>query len=56
MPFPYEKYEIVAEPFSVYFSESQYSLVHLIIQSVQQAIHLHIVLDTTQGMIGNGHS
>ncbi len=37
MPFPYEKYEIVAEPFSVYFSESQDSLVHLIIQSVGQA-------------------
>jgi hypothetical protein len=37
MPFPYEKYKRVAEPFSVYYSESQDSLVHLIIQSVDQA-------------------
>ena len=37
MPFPYEKYERVAVPFSVYYSEGQDSLVHLIIQSVDQA-------------------
>ena len=37
MPFPYEKYEIETKPFSVYYSESQDSLVHLIIQSVDQA-------------------
>ena len=37
MLFPYEKYEIETEPFSVYYSESQDSLVHLIIQSVDQA-------------------
>jgi hypothetical protein len=37
MLFPFEKYERVAEPFSVYYSEGQDSLVHLIIQSVDQA-------------------
>jgi hypothetical protein len=37
MPFPFEKYERVAEPFSVYYSEGQDSLVHTIIQSVDQA-------------------
>jgi len=39
MPFPYEKYERVFEPFSVYYSESQDSLIHLVIQSVDQANH-----------------
>jgi hypothetical protein len=38
-----------------------YDTVHIkleehIIQAVQQDIHLHIVLDTIQDMIGNGHS
>ena len=37
MPFPYETYEKIAEPFSVYYSEGQDSLVHMIIQSVDQA-------------------
>jgi hypothetical protein len=37
MPFPYEKYEIVAEPFSIYYSKNQDALVHLIIQFVDQA-------------------
>jgi len=37
MAFPYEKYEIVAKPFSIYYSENQESLVQLIIQSVDQA-------------------
>jgi hypothetical protein len=44
MTFPYEKYERVAEPFPVYYSYSQNSLAHTIIQSVYQAcqalIHL----------------
>jgi hypothetical protein len=37
MPFPYEKYKRVAEPFSVYYSEGQESLMHVIIQTVDQA-------------------
>jgi hypothetical protein len=37
MPFPFEKYERVSGPFSVYYSEGQDSLVHAIIQSVDQA-------------------
>jgi len=37
MPFPYEKYERIAEQFPVYYSESQESLVHVIIQTVNQA-------------------
>jgi len=37
MSFPFEKYERVAEPFSVYYSEGQDSPVHLIIQSVDRA-------------------
>jgi hypothetical protein len=37
MPFPYEKYERVSEPFYVYYSMGQDSLVHVIIQSVDQA-------------------
>ena len=37
MPFPYEKYERVANPFPVFYSESQASLVHMIIKSVYQA-------------------
>ena len=37
MPFPYEKYERVVGPFSVYYSEGQDALVRLIIQSIDQA-------------------
>ncbi len=37
MMFPYEKYERIAEPFPVFYSESQASLVHEIIQCVYQA-------------------
>ena len=37
MPFPYEKYERVATPFPVFYSESQASLVHTISQSVYLA-------------------
>lgn len=40
MPFPFEKYERVIEPFSMYYSESQDSLIHLVIQSVDQANHM----------------
>ena len=37
MPFVYEKYARVAEPFSVYYPEGQDSLVRVIIQTVDQA-------------------
>ena len=37
MPSPYEKYERVAEPFTVYYSKNQESLVHVIMQTVDQA-------------------
>jgi hypothetical protein len=37
MPFPYEKYETLEEPLSVYYPEGQESLVHLIIQSIDEA-------------------
>src|SRR5512135_3345149 len=37
MLFPYEKYKRVAGPFTVYYSKSQESLVHVIIQTVDQA-------------------
>jgi hypothetical protein len=37
MTFPYEKYERIADPFTAYYSENQDALVHLIIQSVDQA-------------------
>jgi hypothetical protein len=48
MAFPYEKYEKVAEPFTFYYSKSQDSLIHVIIQSVDQAIQkLMQLLDQT---------
>jgi hypothetical protein len=37
MLFPYEKYEKVEEPFSVFYSESQAILVHMIVQFIYQA-------------------
>ena len=37
MPFPYEKYETLVGPLSVYYPEGQDSLVHLIIQSIDEA-------------------
>lgn len=37
MPFPYEKYERVADPFPVFYPANRTSLVHMIIQSVSQA-------------------
>ena len=37
MPFAYEKYARVAEPFSVYYPEGQDYLVHVIIRTVDQA-------------------
>jgi hypothetical protein len=40
MPFPYEKYETLAEPLSVYFPEGQDSQVQSIIHSIDQASQL----------------
>jgi hypothetical protein len=37
MPFVYEKYARVAEPFSAYYPEGQDSLVHVMVQTVDQA-------------------
>jgi hypothetical protein len=37
MPFPYEKYEMLAKPLSAYFPKGQDYLVHLIIQSIDEA-------------------
>jgi hypothetical protein len=40
MPFPYEKYETLAEPVSVYYPKGQDSLAHSIINSIGQASQL----------------
>jgi hypothetical protein len=37
MPFPYEQYETLAEPLTVYYPTGQYSLAHWIFQSIDKA-------------------